>query len=472
MEIGTDALPAAEETEKTKIVGDSKNDGTVALSLTENDMEASADFIPPTGDGQLLTPDYVASVLERLSITFGVDWETIQQTALECNLNRKQIRGVVIARGEKPEDEVREYYETNPAFRKWQTIPDGDVPRIDYREISPFVLVKKGQILAVLRPRKEGKDGRNVHGDPIPKSISSPESATSGSNTRIHESAIIATCDGRLVEKGSELIVEEILTVKGAVGYKTGHIMFPGDVVIDGPVADGFKVYAGGSIVSKQTFDATEVVAKKDLIVAGGIVGRGPASVKVGGSMRVKFIQNCRVASRGPVIVGSAVVNSRVYTMDKLDLGDKGRLIGGEIFAVKGVRAAGIGSEGGTGTKIHCGVDFTAQQELERENERMRLYTQKQKKLRDYIATMPEKDPSKLELDVKLSNEIAKLANRIGELLQKLDAFDEATVEVTGEIRPGTLIEICHIALLTEQTFKKTRFRLDKTLGKLVHENL
>ena len=106
-----------------------------------------------------------------------------------------------------------------------------------------------------------------------------------------------------------------------------------------------------GSIVSKQTFDATDVVAKKDLIVAGGIVGRVQASIKVGGCLRAKFIQNCRVASRGSIIVGAAVVNSRIYTLEKLDLGDKGRIIGGEIFAVQGVRALGIGSESGIGTK-------------------------------------------------------------------------------------------------------------------------
>jgi uncharacterized protein (DUF342 family) len=153
-------------------------------------------------------------------------------------------------------------------------------------------------------------------------------------------------------------------------------------------------------------------------------------------------------------------------------LGDKGRIIGGEIFAVRGVKAAGIGSEGSAGTKIHCGVDFTVQQDLERANERLRIYTQKQKKLREYIAQLPEKDPAKEALDAKLNEEIGKLATRIGELLGKLDSFDQATVEVTGEIRPGTLIEICHIAFLTEQTYKKTRFRLDKASGKLVHENL
>jgi len=459
-------------TSKSTILGNRKDDGTIDISFKENDLEAISDFHPPIGNGQALTPDYISSMLDRLSVTFGVNWDAIQEATLECNLNRKIVHGVVIARGEAPVTEVREYFETNPVFRNWPRIPNGDVPRIDYREISPFVLVKKGQILARLRPKIEGKDGKNVRGDTIPHTISNPTGATSGPNTRTTGDVIVAACDGRLAEKGTELIVEEILEVKGSVGYKTGHILFPGDVIIQGTVADGFKVYAGGSIVSKQTFDATEVVAKKDLIVAGGIVGRIQASIKVGGTLRAKFIQNCRVACRGPVIVGTAVINSRIYTLDKLDLGDKGRLIGGEIFAVHGVHALGIGSEGGTGTKIHCGIDFTVQQELDRANEMMRLYTQKQAKLREYLAQLPEKDLAKLEIDAKLSAEISALAGRIGSMLGKLDANDAATIEVVGEIRPGTLIEICHIAFFTDQSYKKVRFRLDKTNGRLIHENL
>jgi len=235
-------LPA--QAEKTTILGSAKDDGTLSIAFSENDMEARADFFPPVGAGQALTPDYIASMLDRLNIVVGVDWELIQNSALECNLNRKPIRDVVIARGTPPVEEGREYFETNPAFRKWPLLPDGNVPRVDYREISPFVLVKKGQILAKLRPKKEGKDGRNVHGDPIPKTFAKPESASGGPNTRVVGDAIVASCDGRLVEKGTELTVEEILEVKGSVGYKTGHIMFPGDVVIAGTVADGFKVAA------------------------------------------------------------------------------------------------------------------------------------------------------------------------------------------------------------------------------------
>jgi uncharacterized protein (DUF342 family) len=463
-----------DESKRTTIVGARKNDGTLEVFFSENDLEARADLYPPIGDGQALTPDYIVSILERLGIVHGVNWETVQEAALECNLNRKLIRGVLVARGEEPEEEVHEYFETEIGFREWPPATEDELPRIDFREISPFIIVKKDQVLARLMARRKGREGVDVHGNPIPMPIRRPESATSGPNTRQTADAIVAACDGRLIEKGHELSVEETLAIQGSVGYKTGHIVFPGDVVIEGTVADGFKVYAGGSIVSKQTVDATDMIAKKDLIVAGGIIGRGRASIRVGGTIRAKFAQNCRIACRGSVFISSAVINSQVYTMQRLDLGDKGKLIGGEVFAVHGLHSAGIGSGGGISTKIHCGIDFTAQQELDRANERMRVLVLKLGKLRDIRNAVSGGDQELrlAELIAKMEEEIMKLSTLSGELLGKLDADEDATVEVTGDIASGTLIEICHVALFVDESLRKQRFRLDKTQGRLIHEPL
>lgn len=452
-----------------------RNDGSLVINLDEKALEARADFMPPLGDGQPLTPDYIASALDRLNIVHGVDWDVIRNAALECNLNRQPARSVVIARGDPPVEEILEYYELDPSFRSWPNLPDADAIRVDYRELSPFVVVKKDQVLALFHPRKSGRPGKDVRGAEIPMPVRRPESAEPGQNTRRREDAIVAARDGRLVENGKELMVEEVLAVKGTVGYKTGHIVFPGDVIIDGSVADGFKVYSGGSIIAKQTFDATDVIAKKDMLIAGGVIGRGRASIKAGGGFKAKFVQNCRLAARGSVSISAAAVNSTIYTLDKLDLGDKGRIVGCEVYAVHGVRAAGIGTEGGKSTKLHCGVDFTAQQELDRVNEQVRTASLKAAKVRELIAA-PSTDGllrTKYEDYLKrLSEEQNRLNARITDLLGRINADEDAAVEISGDAAKGTTIEICHISLVLDKTLKKVRFRLDKTQGKLVHESL
>ncbi|MDR2760190.1 MAG: FapA family protein, partial [Spirochaetaceae bacterium] len=384
----------------------------MSVTFSEDDLEARADFIPAIGNGEPITPSYVSSVLERLNIVYGIREKTIQETISQCNHSKKTLKDVLIARGDPPKDEVLEYFEFIPN-------PDSSLSRennrIDYRSLSPFVIVKKEQILAYKRPREKGQDGKNIHGIVIPRGVLRPEGVSGGQNTRTDENHIIAEIAGQLVENKKVISIQESLVIKGAVGYATGNIIFPGDVIIEGPVSDGFKIYSGGSVTVKQTFDVTDVITKNDLTVTGGIIGRGRALVKVGGVLKAKFIENCRVACRKTLMVETEIINSSIYAMENIDLGDKGIIVGGDITTIHGLRAGAIGKKSGKPTHIHCGIDFTVQQEKEKNNYQLRIISAKLTKLKELMA-VPDKNPEKqakmTELLHRLENEQKKTGQR------------------------------------------------------------
>lgn len=457
--------------QQTIITGQHENDGKIVITIDENKLTARADFYPPLGKGKPLSPDYIASMLDTLQISYGVAWDVIQEAALECNLNHRVIKDVIIAKGDQPVAEVPEYFELEASLSSAKQSIDRNAQRIDYRSIASYIVVKKNQILAHRKERIPGTEGKTIQGQVIPAPVQRQETCRAGKNTVKTADAILAACDGRLIIQDNELSIDEILEVKGSVGYGTGHIIFPGDVILDGNVADGFKVYSGASIIAKQTFDATDVIAKKDLIVAGGIIGRGQNTIKVGGTVKAKFIQNCRLASRGPIQVSSAIVNSTIYTLDSLDLGDKGRIIGGEFFTIHGLRAASIGSETGKTTKIHCGVDFTVQQEIDKLNEQFRVLSQKKQKVLELLRTPALEATKKAALEQfnnQIDGQMSVISNKLTELLPKLNADEEASVSCLGEIAKGTLVEICHVALFIDKPIRKVRIHLDKAQGKLV----
>jgi uncharacterized protein (DUF342 family) len=443
----------------------------IVVSFSENDLEARIDLIPLPGKEPFLSPDYIASILERLNIVYGIRWEAIQETALEYNTEKHLIKGLLVAKGDAPETEVAEFFELNPHLSQGLLPAAKKNDRIDYRSYSPFTIVKQDQVLAWKKPRKTGRDGKNVHGIAIPHGIIRPDGVSGGENTQTGEKSITAQINGQLINTRNVLSVRDSLVIKGSVGYATGNIIFPGDVTIEGAVSDGFKIYSGGSVTIKQTFDVTDVIIKKDLTVMGGIIGRGRALVKVGGVLRSKFIENCRVACRKAITVDSEIINSSIYTMEHLDMGDRGFILGSEIYAIHGVRAAGIGKKSGKPAHIHCGIDFTIQQDKEKSNGNMRILAGKLAKLRELMA-VPEPDPekrAKLEgLLHRLEGEQKKAALHIAEIMGKLDADENAHVEVSGEIAPGTLVEICQIALFVTEPLKKVRIRLDKPSGKLI----
>jgi uncharacterized protein (DUF342 family) len=464
---------------------ENKNDGYMTVTFSDGDIEAKADFFPPFGQGAPVSDEYITTFLEKLNIVHGMKWEAIREAAAACNLNRRAVRNVLIARGDAPVNEVDEYFERNPHLPV-SNVPPGEQARnrprgnarIDYREYSPFIIVKQNQILAKFRPRKTGQDGKNVHGNVVSYKVLRPEGVKPGENTRFDGQFLVAEINGQLVEVNKVMNVRNSLVIKGAVGYATGNIVFPGDVVIDGPVSDGFKIYSGGSVTIKQTFDVTNVIARTDLNVAGGIIGRGRAFVKAGGTLKTKFIENCRVACRKSITVDKEIINSSVFTMDTLEMGDKSTILGSDIYAIHGIRAGSIGKKSGKATQIHCGIDFTLQQEREKANNRMRMLAAKLGKLRELMDAPPAggENPerrTKIErLRNRLEEEREQISRHISGIMGKAANDENAVVEANGEIVSGTLIEICQIALFVTEPLKKVRIRLDKVQGKLICENL
>ncbi|WP_010261161.1 DUF342 domain-containing protein [Treponema primitia] len=455
----------------------SPNDGKVNIRFSEDDIEAWADFIPPRGNGLPISNDYILKLLAKFNITYGLHWDTLKETALQCNLEQKPITNILIAMGNPPVKEVTEYFKKNPHLTE-QKKPLPDKSRndqIDYRTHSPFIIVNKDQVLAVKMPRIQGREGKNVHGVVMPFGMNYLEGVTGGANTRVTEKYILSEINGQLVEADKVLSVQKDLVIKGSVGYSTGNIIFPGDVLINGAVSDGFKIYSGGSVTIKQTFDVTEVITKGDLNVAGGIVGRGRAFLKVGGFLRTKFIQNCNAACRKIISVDTEISNSSVFTMETLDMGEKGKILGGEVYAIHGIKAGGIGKDAGRATHIHCGVDFTLQKDKEKHNNTLRILAEKLAKLREFMAT-PNPDTEKQakveEALHLLEEEQKKTTAEIGDLMGRINTDVNATVEVIGEIAPGTLIEICEIALFVAEPLKHVRIRLDKPGGKVISEPL
>jgi uncharacterized protein (DUF342 family) len=421
-----------------------------------------------------ITGEYITSLLEKSGIVYGIRHDEIQKALASCVDYREIVRDVLIASGDPPVDEEPEYLQINPHLNvRYGTQEKGQA--VDHRARSAFVIVKKGQALAKQKHSKPGKAGTNVRGEAIGFKTAKKEILTGGENTRMEDRYLVSCINGQFVQTRGVLSVRDSLVIKGPVGYATGNIIFPGDVKIEGPVSDGFKIYSGGSVTIKQTFDVTDAVAKNDLNVAGGIIGRGRAVVKVGGSLKTKFIENCHVAVRKNIIVDSEIISSRVYTLETLEMGEKGKIVGGETHALKGVRTGGIGKETGRAARVHCGIDFVHEQEKEKNNGILKALAIKIRRLKRLIDD-PSTDETKRArmktfLD-KLTEEQRKTQDKISQLLGELTPYEDATVEVTGEIEPGVLIEICHAALFVTKPLKKVKIRRDRETRQLIIEKM
>ena len=158
-------------------------------------------------------------------------------------------------------------------------------------------------------------------------------------------------------------------------------------------------------------------------------------------------------------------MNSSIHTLDRVDMGERGIIVGGLLYAQNGVSAAQIGTERSPRTEIHCGVDFTVEQKLVWIRDKTVALAVKLKEIEAKMKASPESAGRLADLREKIAKAIHQMNAAARGLVQKLDKNERAGVSVRETVFPGTYIEICHVSHIVAKPLRSVTFRLDKGTG-------
>jgi uncharacterized protein (DUF342 family) len=431
------------------------SDGRIDIRVSDDKMTAYVDIIPPTGKGRPVELPTVFKALEAAGIIYGIDGDNILETFDKNGAGRLAIKDIVAARGTPPRDEAPEYIKLKKKFFTPHTLlGDSDANRIDYRMVSPFVVVDPGEVVAKRVPSVPGTPGSDVMGGEIPFGVLKFVKFEVGAHLEETDGLIKAAMPGCFERQGNKIQINETLSIAGDVDYRTGHITFTGDVIIFGTIKDGFRVSAGGSVYCKKTLDASEVLCRKDLVVEGGIIGRKKALVRVHGKIETRFIQYCDVESLQGISVKSAVLHSELFTLGELVMGDKGGIVGSTIRAEKGCILQNVGREGNPPSLIICGTSFVTERKynhVTRQRERLMEDLEKVRKLPGTAKN--------LELTQKIEAALEKMSRHAEEFFAQLNSSPEAEIVVKGVIQPGNIFRICGREYEVNEKIDRTRFK-------------
>jgi len=191
-----------------------------------------------------LTVEDVQQALTAKGVFVGVDQEAVAALVADPG-------GVprVVARGTPPEPGQDAWIELKFHEKKGPPVPDADVQKVDWRELSYIPTVEAGEELAVKHPLVLGRPGQSVTGQelepPVPKDIE----LTAGEGCEVIDGLrAVATRSGRPAAARGRIDVLPILVQEDGVNLKSGNIKFSGDVVVKGNVEDTMSVQAGGNI--------------------------------------------------------------------------------------------------------------------------------------------------------------------------------------------------------------------------------
>ena len=446
------------------------SDARAEVSVSDDGMLVHATFLPPTGDRPPLDLDDVRSALDAAKVSAGIDWDAIKEAVLRCNTERVQVSDVVAARGTAPTSAVPPHLVISRELSERRQTADSPSGRIDFHELSPFTLVKKGDVLAAWTPKREGRMGSTVLGAAIAYTKGTAPALTPGQNTVAREGDILAACDGRFQATADAFWVDEVLSISGDVDYHTGNIDFTGDVIIAGDIKDGFTVNAGKSLFCMKSIDASRIDCGGDLVTNQGIIGRKHAVIRVGGTLRARFVEGCYIDAGGSIHVQTSVMNSSIHTLDRVEMGERGIIVGGLVYAQNGVSTAQVGTDRSPRTEIHCGIDYTVEQKLVWIRDKTIALATKLKEVEAKVKSSPETAARLAELHGKIAKAIHQMNAAARGLVKKLDKNESAEVSVRENVFPGTYIEICHVSHIVAKPLRSVTFRLDKAKGKIVVE--
>lgn len=454
------------------------NDSSASVQVSEGKMKAYLLISSPKSGGYDLEKDQIMSILKNNGVVVGINEDAINEF-IDYPVYDKPI---LIAEGIKVKNgrDAAVEYKFNTSKKAEFQEHNGQV---DFRSVNNITNVVVGQILAVKITATPGESGRTVDNELCyakpGKDLQLP--AIAGKNTTVTEDglSIIAQTNGQVNLAGGKVVVDEVYVVNGDVNLKTGHIVFLGNVIVQGNVEDNFNVTAEGNIEIKGSVGKSRIEAEGDITVTQGIMGKGEAYIRAGKNLYAKFIENVKKVEVGEgVYIQDGIMHSYVdATKEICCVGKRATIVGGDLRAGELVKSSTIGSTSGTETIIEVGIDPKKRQELmeythEVENAYKELeqldmnfnnLNSQKKQMRDKFPPEKEEILNKLGEDINHFNKIiAKASEEIEKLNTYLASLKNKSRVVAGKIVfPQVKVYIKSAMLQIKTEYKKVEFVLE-----------
>lgn len=331
-------------------------DGDFKVRISDDKMNLFLTLQAPKG-GEPVSLEKIREDIEKLKIKSPIDEELMVRSLGKVNNGEAdKLENLLLATGTQPVNGQNGKIHWNSdleLFYKPQILDDGSV---DYRGGRRFPFVREGKSAGTwIMATKGQRKGLDVQGNILEPDDGAEIDTAFGKSFELQEDEknsrpvkhIMPLLSGLLKIKKKTAEVDPVLEVQ-VVDYSTGNIDFDGTLVIKETINDGFKVKCTGDIHIHGNIGACEIESDGDLFVKGGVNGGGAAKIRSGGSIYIKYAENCRMVARDSIFVVSHTVLSNLISLKDIIVGIKrvkGRVIGSDLYAWRRIETDIIGSK-------------------------------------------------------------------------------------------------------------------------------
>lgn len=313
--------------------------GKLVISVAKDMMKAQATIVNKGTDN--ITIGYVEDQLKDLGVKAGIDNEAIKRL-VEWEQYDKTY---TVAVGQDPGI-------TKPGYYDWlfdTEVDHNHAPSIREDGTVDYsikrVTATKGEVLGVYHPPITGKFGYTVYATMIAPKPQPEYKVLAGEGVQVDGDRFIATESGEIFLSETRIKIENTVTIQGDAKYGMGTTDFVGDVHVTGDVNSGVEIKAGGNVIIDGIVEAATIVAGNDIVIRGGVHGRGKANLNAKGSVFATFIEESKVKAGKNIHINS-MINSEAYAYGAIIAeGKRASIIGGKSTAGKEIFTDYIGNE-------------------------------------------------------------------------------------------------------------------------------
>lgn len=337
----------------------------ISVEVSKDRVSASLSLGEKLTDEQLHETFFLAALQER-AIVIPSDIRTIiEQVRRDYLSGGRAPRHYPVVRGRAPTHGVHARVEIEPGLLQDDPRPHSNAPAqtqadsrtgsVDHRARAAFVSIKAGQVVGHIIPEVPGEDGVDVFGRSIACKAALPISLTlDDSIIRRADGSLVATRGGLLERTSGSFRVTTTLKVAGDVDYSTGHIDFPGTVIVEGEIRDQFTVTAGLDIVVKGSADAATLDCGGSLRLERGMAAREMGTLRVGKDLAARYLTNITA-----VIGRDATIESELHacslTIGRDFIAPRASIVRGELCVSRRCEVRELGTEANVETRVTLG---------------------------------------------------------------------------------------------------------------------
>lgn len=322
--------------------------------ISDDKMTATLDLVKPQ-DGTSYTVKQLVLLLNSNGVRQGINQQALQKMIDE----QLYYTATTVAQGKEAKDGQDGRFEFLFQVGKSSTpkvLPDGTV---DYLNMDLFESVTVGQVVAEYIPATNGEYGYTVSGElkAPKKGANLPPLRGTGFTMSEDKKQYISILNGKVeLKDDGKLEISNIYNITGDLDISIGNVRFDGDVYVTGSVAAGLSIIAKGNVVIDGTVESVNIRSGGDVILRKGMMGSGSAHIEADGSVTGRFFEAVTIKAKGPVR-GDYFLNCRISSEDIVEVtGVKGVILGGNIRALKLVKAQTLGNAAELPTVVETGV--------------------------------------------------------------------------------------------------------------------